>query len=290
MKLLDTIVGIAYQAGDKILEIYGSGQENIQKKLDHSPVTDADLFADALIRDGILNLSGDYFLKEKSFPLVTEETIVDPVDTLQTIVSNRFAWIIDPLDGTRDFIAHTGDFAVCIALIDDGAPVLGVIHCPVHGITVGAAQHEGAFLFTRPEKLERPKREQQLLCRPIPEDDFILLTSRFRPGSVAAKIQEVFPQCQFQEAGSAYKYALIALGRADLSVRRAPTSLWDLAAAHCILNESGGGMVDFQGNPLTYNHGSLLNPPFIAHGAFGTKQHDFLEKVMGILRSFESTV
>lgn len=288
MNLLDCIVRIAYQAGDKILEIYGSGQENIQKKLDHSPVTDADLFADALIRDGILNLPSDYFLEEKSFPLVTEETIVDPVDTIQTIINNRFAWIIDPLDGTRDFIAHTGDFAVCIALIEKGSPILGVIHCPVHGITVGAVQNQGAFLFSRTHKLGLPIREKQLFCRPLPQDQFVLLTSRFRPGSVAAKIQEVFPQCQFQEAGSAYKYALIALGRADLSVRRAPTSLWDLAAAHCILNECGGGMVDFQGNPLTYNHGSLLNPPFIAHGAFGSKQQDFLGKVMGILRSFET--
>lgn len=285
VSLLDRVIEIAFKAGEKILQIYGSGQENIQEKLDQSPVTDADLLADQLIRSEIQNLPSHYFAQGNCYPLITEETISDPLAALQTIAQNPFVWIIDPLDGTKDFIAKTGDFAVCIALIENGTPILGVVHCPAHNITVGAAKDQGAYLFTKGKNTLIPQRSTQLFCRPMPKKDFVLLTSRFRPGSITDKILNVFPQCQFKEAGSAYKYALIALGQADLSVRRAPTSLWDLAAAHCVLNEAGGGLVDFQGTPLVYNHGSLLNPPFIAHGALGPSMQDFLRDLRKIVEN-----
>jgi 3'(2'), 5'-bisphosphate nucleotidase len=273
LQLLQDIVNIAVKAGLEILAVYRSEKPNIQKKLDHSPVTAADLLADQLIRDSIAQLKS----APSAYPMITEETIGDPAEACQTLALNPTCWLIDPLDGTKDFIAKSGDFAVCISLVTHGKPTLGVLHCPVHNLTFGAASGLGAYQFNLHNHEVQSKT--RLSCRSLNFDKFTILTSRFHPSAALKKFHSEFARCEFKVAGSAYKYGLIALAQADLSVRRTPTSLWDIAAAHCILNEAGGGIMDFDGNPLIYNHGSLINPPLIAHGKLDDQKDVLLEKI-----------
>ena len=270
LDLLDEIVDLAYQAGHEILKIYQKAEPSIQKKSDHSPVTEADLLADTIIQSGLGRLTNE----PSVIPIITEESITNTEEALKIVTTPGFSWVVDPLDGTRDFIAKTGDFAVCISLIHSGVPVLGVVHCPWHQITLGAVQGLGALSFQN--SVEHGTRgllhKTAIRCRPFEAGPPTLLVSRFHSPRLQDKLRLFFPTCDLKVAGSAYKYCLIALGQADLSLRRSPTSLWDIAAAQCILTEAGGGIIDFEGEPLTYNHGSLINPPLIAHGILHNKQ------------------
>jgi 3'(2'), 5'-bisphosphate nucleotidase len=276
LTLLDRVVSIAYKAGQEIIKIYEKGEPTVQKKSDKSPVTEADLMADQIIQKGLALLSPD----QLTIPIVTEESITSTEETIRIMTQEGYAWVVDPLDGTRDFIAKTGDFAVCIALVLNGKPVLGVVHCPWHSITLGGVNGQGAYSYS--SLSQNGGTRTSVHCRSFEKESLTLLVSRFHTPKLRDTLEQHFPGCTLKVAGSAYKYCLIALGKADLSVRRSPTSLWDIAAAQCILTEAGGGIVDFAGNPLTYNHGSLINPPLIAHGFVDQKQK-IIEHVSHIL-------
>lgn len=276
LTLLDQVVAIAYEAGHEILKIYEKGEPSVQKKSDKSPVTEADIKADQIIQKGLALLSP----LQRKIPIISEESITDTDETIKIMTQEGYAWVVDPLDGTRDFIAKTGDFAVCIALVTSGKPVLGVVHCPWHAITLGAISGQGAFSYSKQPQIQSGRTT--VFCRSFETGSPTLLVSRFHTPKLRDTLENHFPGCTLKVAGSAYKYCLIAMGQADLSVRRSPTSLWDIAAAQCILVEAGGGIVDFEGHPLTYNHGSLINPPLIAHGRLHDKQKT-VDHIKGIL-------
>ncbi len=220
-------------------------------KEDDTPLTKADLAADEIITTQLNALSQRY-------PILSEESIITNFAERQTW---SHYWLVDPLDGTREFIHRTDDFTVNIALIVAHKPVLGVVHAPAHGVSYVAAHGVGVF------KVTAAGVWQPILVRPKPEKPTVVV-SRFHnsAGTLAQHLQKM-GECTIKPVGSALKPCLIAEGVADLYLRFGPTSEWDTAASQCILELAGGRMFDLSGQTLCYNtKASLLNPAFISVG------------------------
>jgi 3'(2'), 5'-bisphosphate nucleotidase len=242
---------IARAAGDAILEIY-RGDFDVQTKADASPLTAADLAAQRVIMAGLSAL-------DPLLPIVSEEA-----STLAWSERQHWSryWLVDPLDGTREFVKRNGEFTVNIALIDGGRSVLGVVLAPVTGELYVAAQGEGAWLQQVSGAAWRPIRTRSM-AQPA-----VLAGSRSH-GSAQEEALQILLGGDYQRVplGSSLKFCLIARGDADAYLRLGPTSEWDTAAAQCVLEEAGGALLDLHGQAFRYNRGeSLLNPEFIAVG------------------------
>jgi 3'(2'), 5'-bisphosphate nucleotidase len=247
------LIALVQQAGEAILEIYEkSRQYAVQIKADHSPVTQADLAANVILTAGLRALTPEY-------PVLSEEGISTPWSERQTWTHY---WLIDPLDGTRQFIQHNGEFTVNVALIQNNQPIIGLLHVPVTGETYYASTAWGGAYKQDAHQQIRPLRVR--LWR---TDETIILTSR---AARAARIHELFSHLgALTQIGmsSALKFGRLAEGKADLSPRLGDTSEWDTAAGQCILELAGGALVDLTGKPLRYNTRDIvLNPHFIAVG------------------------
>ena len=249
-RLLAPVGDIARRAAAAILEVY-AGSFAVRSKADDSPVTAADMAAHRAIVDGLRELTPDW-------PILSEEAANIPRDTRRNW--SRY-WLVDPLDGTREFVKRNGEFTVNIALIEDGEPVLGVVQAPVTGALYAACRGSGARCERKPGAIP------EALETRAPQSPLKVAGSRShaRPGQVEmlARLGDI----ETIAMGSSLKFCLIAEGKADLYLRLGPTSEWDTAAAHCILAEAGGAVLDLDGNPLRYNQKeSLINPSFIAVG------------------------
>ncbi len=247
MTLLNSIIEIAEQAGQAILEVYqqGSSTFNITDKADASPLTAADLAAHQLIVNALTALTPD-------IPILSEEA----ADISWTIRQNwQRYWLVDPLDGTKEFIKRNGEFTVNIALIEQGEPVLGVVHAPVLGRTYYAAKSQGAFL-------KSAAGIQAIRVSQTPEVVRVV-GSRSHPSPDLAGYLVQFPKHEMVPVGSSLKFCLVAEGAADIYPRFGPTMLWDTGAGHIVALEAGAS-VHFAG--LTdglYQRENLLNPNFI---------------------------
>jgi len=252
------VLSIAQKASDAIVEIYTQYTQNnrpeIIRKEDNSPVTQADLLAHQIIVQGLTQL-------QPQFPILSEESTACDYLTRRQWESY---WLVDPLDGTREFLAHNGEFTVNIALIHQGKPVIGVVIAPVSQTAYFASQDIGAF-----------KQQHNLPAVPIKTRQFdsnhIIVTTSRHHGSTSEKmtsfLNTYFSHYQLINLGSSLKFCQIAEGIADFYPRLGPTSEWDTAAAQCILEQAGGILVDFNQQPLRYNQKeSLLNPEFLAAG------------------------
>ena len=250
---LEQVIHIAKAAGEAIMQVY-STDFNVVKKDDNSPLTQADLAAHQVIVKALSELT-------PNIPILTEES--DSV-SFETRSQWRQYWLIDPLDGTREFVKRNGEFTVNIALIDQHQSVLGVVYAPVTGLLYYASQGHGAFKHVL-------NNTQMIRTRPLKPKQVIIAGSR----SHANETMQSF-MCNLQEAigdapelismGSSLKICLVAEGLADVYPRLGPTSEWDTAAAHCVLKEAGGDIVDLDNKPLRYNtKDSLLNPSFFAN-------------------------
>ena len=241
---------LARAAGRAILEIY-AGSFAVQHKVDASPLTAADLAAQRVLLDGLCRL-------RPQLPVLSEESVASPWSERGRW---RRYWLVDPLDGTREFIKRNGEFTVNVALIEDGASVLGVVHAPVSGELAWAAAGDGAWLQYSPQAI--PVR---LSTRSAPAQP-VLACSRSHGSAEEACLIGRLGAHRRLPLGSSLKFLRLAEGRADLYLRLGPTSEWDTAAAQCILEEAGGAVLDLQARPLRYNgKESLLNPPFLAIG------------------------
>ena len=242
---------IARAAGAAILDVY-RGDFAVLTKADDSPLTAADLAAQQVISTALAQL-------DAKLPLVSEEAPVLAWSERQTW--SRY-WLVDPLDGTREFVKRNGEFTVNIALIDQREPVLGVVLAPVTGELYVAERGAGAWL--QPVVGGRWQRlHTRILAQPP-----TLAGSRSH-GSLSDATLKVLLGADYQRVamGSSLKFCLLARGEADVYLRLGLTSEWDTAAAHCVLCEAGGEVLDLQGKPFRYNRGeSLLNPEFIAVG------------------------
>ena len=249
--LLATLRPVAEAAGRTALAFYGDSA-GLREKADGSPVTLADEAAEAVILPALRALTPD-------IPVVSEEEVAQGLGPSR--VGARF-WLVDPLDGTKEFISGNGEFTVNIALIADGVPVLGIVLAPALGQTYAGA--EGRATLTD------ASGERQIVCRPVPAEGLTVVGSRSH-GDAAA--MEAFLQgrhvASFRAAGSSLKLCLIARGEADLYPRLGTTMEWDIAAGHAVLASAGGGVTTVDGGRFLYGKPDFRNPHFVAHGAAG---------------------
>jgi len=279
---LPQICEIAYNAGQLISEYYHQDDTvDIERKADGSPVTIADKAADKLICLALKALTPD-------IPLITEESIEQvPFEKRQAWSTY---WLVDPLDGTKEFIANTGEYSVNIALVHNHHPVLGVVYGTELGNMYFAYQQQNANQkLNRAAKIDGliPSKVKQTFdwkklveqapaikvnALPQGDDEYKVAVSR-RHGGELQRFMSQLGHCSKVKMGSALKTCLVAEGKADIYPRFGPTSLWDTGAAQCILEVAGGAVLNAAGHPLEYiQTESLLNPFFIA---VSDKNHDW---------------
>lgn len=258
---LQTVVRIAIEAGAAIMAVYGrAGDVEIQLKDDDSPLTEADLQAHRIIAAGLQQLA-------PNIPVLSEESALPDYSERRHW---REYWLVDPLDGTKEFTSRSGEFTVNIALIREGEPVLGVVHVPVHGTTYCGVDKQA--LVMAKGRAGRPVRVQQLPSVSQWSDITLRVVASRRHGgeqiaTLVARLRKAVGDVELVNMGSSLKICLLAEGKADIYPRLAPTSEWDTAAAHAVLRAAGGEVVDTDFRPLRYNQkADILNPYFIAVG------------------------
>lgn len=244
------VVKLAQRAGDAILSVYGE-QFEVTHKDDRSPLTLADLRAHEIIMQGLHALTPDV-------PVLSEEASDIPYE--QRRQWSRY-WLVDPLDGTKEFVSRNGEFTVNIALIEDHAPVLGVVHIPVTSTTYTGAIGVGAFRQINGEAPE-PLHVRSPAATPLR-----IVGSRSHRGDSLDQYLPRLAPYELVAVGSSLKFCLVAEGNADFYPRFGPTSEWDTAAAHAVVEAAGGAVVKTDGEPLRYNtKAELLNPHFLVYG------------------------
>ena len=247
---LSEVRTLAKQAGEKILEIYNT-EFSVKEKDDRSPLTAADMASHKAIVAGLQALTPD-------IPVLSEEAAKIPFDERS---GWHTYWLIDPLDGTKEFIKRNGEFTVNIALVHEGVPVLGVVHVAVSGVTYAACQGAGAVKEV-PGQGEQAIRVRKLSAGPV-----AVVGSRSHRGDSLNSFLEKLGEHEIVSMGSSLKICLVAEGVADVYPRLGPTSEWDTAAAHCVVEQAGGSLTDLEMKPLRYNRkDSLLNPFFLVFG------------------------
>ena len=241
---------IAYQAGRNIMEIYDRGFE-VEEKADKTPLTEADMAAHRVIVEGLTALTPDVpVLSEESKPMTFEERAAWPL-----------YWLVDPLDGTREFIKRNGEFTVNIALIEGHEAIVGVVYAPVVGSLYYAARGIGAF---KKSELDDPV---PIHVRSRCPKKVVIAGSRSHQSPQFKDFLSRLHDYEVISMGSSLKSCLVAEGTADIYARLGPTSEWDTAAAHCIVEEAGGQLTDTRMQRLRYNaKEELLNPHFFVFG------------------------
>ena len=246
------LINTAQKAAAAILDVY-SRDFDVHKKADTSPVTAADLTADRLIRDA---LTSTY----PSVPVISEETALPAFATRQQW---HQYWLVDPLDGTREFVNGNGEFTVNIALIQGHYPVAGVIYAPVRDVAWWGGKHFGAS-----RRQEGDVR--RIAVRETPESPPRVLVSRSHRSAATNEWLSTLGPHATSPLGSSLKFCAIAEGDADVYPRFGPTSEWDTAAGQAIVEGAGGTVTDWQAQRLAYNaKADILNGDFIAHSGNG---------------------
>ncbi|GAB4300095.1 MAG: 3'(2'),5'-bisphosphate nucleotidase CysQ [Thiohalomonadaceae bacterium] len=248
--LLTPAIEIAIEAGRQIMEVYESDFA-VEHKDDDTPLTAADTAAHRIIDAGLRELTPD-------LPILSEECAGIPFSAR---AAWRRYWLVDPLDGTREFVKRNGEFTVNIALVEDHMPLLGIIYAPVLGVYYYACRGQGAW---KRDAVNQPVRLQ---CRRWTGGRAVIAGSRSHRGAALETFLANLGEYELIPMGSALKSCLVAEGKADIYPRLGPTSEWDTAAAQCIVEEAGGRITDTAMQPLRYNtKDSLLNPHFFAFG------------------------
>ena len=245
---------LAVEAAREIMRIY-AGDLGARDKADKSPVTDADHAAEAIIVAGLRKLTPDT-------PVVAEEEMAaGRVPALDAIQAGAAFWLVDPLDGTKEFIKRNGEFTVNIALIEDGRPTLGIVLAPASDTLWRGAAGLGA------DKSDKGGAFAAIATRPMPDDGLTCCASRSHAVYSDLDIwfgREGLTVAERVQVGSSLKFCLIAEGKADIYPRFGPTNEWDTAAGQGVLEAAGGEVVTTDGKPLLYGKPRFSNPHFIA--------------------------
>ncbi len=239
---------IAAAAGTLVMRHYGACEA--EAKADNSPVTVADQEAEALI---LKELAAAF----PGVPVVAEEEMAA---RWQAVIADHF-FLVDPLDGTREFLSGNGEFTVNIAEIRDGVPVMGVVHAPAKTRMFLGAAAQGAF-----ETTQALASFKVITVRQAPADGLVALGSRSHNDEATAQFLKQYPVKQFVSAGSSLKFCLLAAGEADLYARAGRTMEWDTAAGQAVLLAAGGSVTRWNGTPLLYGKPGFENPAFVARG------------------------
>ncbi|MFC1769547.1 3'(2'),5'-bisphosphate nucleotidase CysQ [Nitrospirota bacterium] len=252
-ELLPHISDIARSAGHAIMEVYESGDFDVTYKDDDSPLTLADKLSHEIIAAGLAQLTPD-------IPIISEEGSSIPYE-------ERKNWdtfyLVDPLDGTKEFVKRNGEFTVNIALIDRGRPALGVIYVPVGDVLYSAAEEQGAY------KTERENAPVKMDTSGLTaSNELTIVASRSHGSDALEAYLKGLDVGEIVSAGSSLKFCLVAEGKADLYPRFGPTWEWDTAAGHAIVLEAGGRVISTDGNDeLEYNKEILKHKGFIVGSA-----------------------
>ena len=247
-RLTAAALRLALEAGRTIMAFYRDGT-TVETKADRSPVTEADRAADRLIVAGLRAADPD-------IAVISEEST-----SAGAVPADGRFWLVDPLDGTREFVARTGEFTVNIALIEDGRPVLGVLHVPARHETY-VADGQGGAVHIVGGGASHPIR-----ARPVPDQGPAVIASRSHCDSETDAYIAGLSPARTESAGSALKFGLLARGAADIYPRFGRTMEWDTAAGQAILTAAGGHVRDLNGRALSYGKAGFVNPAFVASGA-----------------------
>ena len=246
--ILPEVLKIADAASEKVMSIYMTDFK-VDYKADESPITAADIASHNVIVEGLSNLSQD-------IPVLSEEGAGIPWSERKHW--QRF-WLIDPIDGTKDFTQRTGEFTVNIALIENGEPILGVVTAPALKEAYWGLRGEGAY------KRDNTGHVQRISVAPPGEAKRVVASKNHLNEDTKAFIDKLGAH-ELVQAGSSLKFCKIAEGHADIYPRLAPTCEWDTGAAHAVLLAAGGKVETLEGKPLQYGKEDVLNPHFIASG------------------------
>lgn len=247
--LLPGVVALAREAGQAIMTVYSQVNPAVEYKRDNSPLTQADMASHHVILDGLACLNPEW-------PVLSEESQEIPFDQRSTW---HYFWMVDPLDGTKEFLRRNGEFTVNIALMAGSVPILGVVFAPAIDKMYYAAKGAGAW------KLDGKTVLQIRAARPKNGAPHVVVSRSHRSGEEdLERFTADAENCELVPMGSSLKFCLVAEGAADLYPRTGPTMEWDTAAAHCILEEAGGSVLGLDGSAMIYNKPNLLNPGFVA--------------------------
>lgn len=252
LKSLRALLELTYSAGLAVMTIYSERDFGLIDKVDGSPVTLADKASHSILTKGLRNLMDK--------PVLSEEGNIPSWSARQQW--NEY-WLIDPLDGTREFIKQNGEFTVNVALIQDGAPVFGIVYAPAVDLCYYGGRFDGAFRQQGLAGEVLPIRCAEL---PVPGQAWRLVGGRSFASPEGEHFLSLLPLYHFAHLGSSLKFCKVAEGKADLYPRFGPTYEWDTAAAQAVVEGAGGQVLDWVSlTPLRYNRSeSLLNPPFMA--------------------------
>ena len=249
--LIEPIVALAVAAGDRILEVYATDFD-VQSKADESPLTQADLASHEAIAAGLEKLTPE-------IPIISEEEGLPPFS--ERGKWSRY-WLIDPLDGTKEFVNRNGEFTVNIALIENHRPVIGVVHVPVLRKTYIGCEGRGA------EVRDADGNASKIHVSAATRKPARVVGSRSHRGASLDTYLENIGEYDLVPMGSSLKFCVVADGSADVYPRLGLTSEWDTAAAQAVVEQAGGSVVELDGKPLSYNaKEDILNPWFMVIGA-----------------------
>lgn len=248
--LLEKVIPIALRAGEAVMAVYRQEDLGIQSKEDYSPLTRADTASHKIILEGLSRLASE-------LPVLSEESAAVPYEERKRW--QRY-WLVDPLDGTKEFINRNNEFTVNIALIEDQRPVLGVVYAPALDKLCYAASGIGAYTLAGGQ-------EEPLKTLGYTGGGVKVVASKTHRSPELEVFLEKLGNAECVSMGSSLKFCLVAEGKAHLYPRLGPTMEWDTAAAQCIVECAGGQVTDLRGAPLIYNKENLLNPYFMACGS-----------------------
>jgi len=247
---VEPLVALARQAGDAILEVYATDFD-VQEKDDDSPLTQADMASHRIIDAGLRELTPD-------LPIISEESGLP--DFAERSQWDRY-WLIDPLDGTKEFVKRNGEFTVNIALIDNHRAVLGVVHVPVMEKTYTGCEGSGSAVRAGNEEPVAISVSRKS------ETPIRVVGSRSHRGASLDAYLGTLGEFEMLPMGSSLKFCVVAEGKADIYPRLGLTSEWDTAAAQAVVEQAGGAVVELDGQPLAYNaKENILNPHFMVRG------------------------
>ena len=250
------IVNISVDAGEVILNYYNENVDVIYKD-DESPLTKADLASHKIITDSIKKITPD-------IPILSEEEFID----WKIRKKWKKYWLIDPLDGTKEFIKKNDEFTVNIALIENNRPILGVIYTPALNELFYSIKNFGSYKILTKKKLNTLKEAKRISINKKKSNKIKVVGSRSHSNPILDKwVNKNFNEFDILQKGSSLKFCLIAEGSADIYPRFGPTSEWDIAAGHIILEEAGGKLKSIDNKEILYNEKeNILNPDFFAYG------------------------
>lgn len=249
---LESIISASRDAGDAIMKIYDQDDRGIETKGDDSPLTRADLAANRILCEILEDIAPE-------IPIISEE---NKNLTYMDRAGWEYCWIVDPLDGTKEFIKKNGEFTTNVALVHRGEPVLGVIFAPALDEMYWASEGNGAFMELDGEVTEMVAADYLSTDKHLK-----LVCSRSHLNEETQAVVDQYDEPELVASGSSLKFMMIAKGEAHVYPRMAPTMEWDTCAAQAILQEAGGHVIEAEtGEPMQYNKENLLNPYFIAFG------------------------